>query len=118
MKLSKLGIACAGVVLGMYALTHAWLYYSVKTNPGDSGEGGILLLGFAYPWVLLFLSPSAPWGDSWLRHYFQAGLLASVLLNAAITYFVTSALASIFRSLRPQQSAPAEVGHEHRGPRR
>lgn len=109
MKLSKVGILCSSSLLGLYALTHMWLYYSSKTNPADSGEGGVLLLGFAYPWVLLFLSSSAPLGDTWLRHYPQAGLFVGVFLNAVTIYFVCSGLASIFRRLRPQQNIGAEA---------
>ena len=100
-KPSKIGVVCSGVFLGLYALVNLWLYYSAITNPADSGEGGILLLGFAYPWILLFLFPSAPLGDTWLRHYPQAGLLVSVLLNAIVIYLVCSGLASFVRRFRP-----------------
>lgn len=59
-----------------------WLFYSSATNPADSGEGGVLLVFFAMPWIEFvptrFLGPAV------------AALC--ILLNALLIYFICGGL--------------------------
>jgi hypothetical protein len=51
LKSSKPGYAAAAIFLLLAVGVFAWLIYSASTNPGDSGEGGVLLIFFAMPWI-------------------------------------------------------------------
>ncbi|MGR9115724.1 MAG: SCO4225 family membrane protein [Gammaproteobacteria bacterium] len=75
-KCSKLGIAVAGVYLLLVVCVFAWLLYRSTVNPADSGEGGVLLVFFALPWLIFvphgLLGPGTA--------------IACILLNALILF--------------------------------
>ena len=81
-KLSKLGFAVATIFILLALSVFAWLIYSAAANPADSGEGGVLLIFFALPWINIiptgFFSP------------FSA--IACILLNAFLLYCVLGGL--------------------------
>ena len=52
-RLSKAGIIAALIFLFSFATTFFYLIESARTNPADSGEGGILLLPFVSPWAFM-----------------------------------------------------------------
>jgi hypothetical protein len=76
LKTSKLGYAAAAIFLLLAIAVFAWLIYSASTNPADSGEGGVLLIFFAMPWINIipprFINP------------FSA--IGCILFNAVLLY--------------------------------
>lgn len=85
MRFSKPGGVAAGLFVLLYGATRLWLAYSASTNPADSGEGGLLLLGFAFPWVLASSQPDG------------LALIGMTLLNAAVIYVTVAAVARAMR---------------------
>jgi hypothetical protein len=81
-KSSKLGYAVASIFLFLVISVFAWLFYSSSINPGDSGEGGILLVFFAMPWFEII--PSRIMGP------FSA--IGCILFNAFLLYCVFGGL--------------------------
>ena len=78
-KKSKIGFVAASLFLCLAAGVFGWLLHSVHTNLGDSGEGGVLLLPFIFPWWFLLLS---------LDVNLQWFLPVMLLFNAFIIYCV------------------------------
>ncbi len=62
---------------------HIW---SVKTNPANSGETGIVLLPFCMPWIAIIPRPLLSFITD---HAPLNGYLLFVGLNAAIVYALT-----------------------------
>ena len=61
---SKLGLVLGGGFLILAALVWAFHIYSVTHNAANSGESGILLLPFVFPWFFLVhgeISDSVMW---------------------------------------------------------
>lgn len=59
-----------------------WVIYSATTNPGDSGESGILILPFAMPWISIVPSD---WLGPWLG-------IGCILVNALLIYCLAGGL--------------------------
>ena len=76
LRWSRPGFAVAALFILLALSVLAWLLYSSATNPADSGEGGVLLIFFAMPWINIipakFLNP------------FSA--IACILFNAVLLY--------------------------------
>lgn len=53
LKKSKSELIAASAFLLPAAGIWGWLTYSALTNHADSGEGGILLIPFALPWLYM-----------------------------------------------------------------
>jgi len=61
-KISIFGFVIAGLYLLLVLAVIGWLFYSASTNPADSGEGGVLVVFLAMPWIsLLPSSLISPW---------------------------------------------------------
>lgn len=86
LRFSWAGLIASGLYLGAFLVGLAWLFYSSSTNPGDSGEGGVLLLPFVMPWVMFL--PDA-WGG-------LGSVIGIVVLNAVLLYL-------LFGGLRPKK---------------
>lgn len=52
-RISKVGIISALTFLIIFAASFSFVSHSARTNPGDSGESGILLLPFVSPWAFM-----------------------------------------------------------------
>jgi hypothetical protein len=76
LKSSKIGFAVAAIFLLLAIVVVAWLFYSSATNPGDSGEGGVLLIFFAMPWVDIIPN----------RFIGLFSAIACILINAFLLY--------------------------------
>jgi len=76
LKLSRFGFAVAAVFLLLVIAGVAWLFYSSATNPADSGEGGVLLIFFAMPWINII--------PTRFINFFTA--IGCILLNAFLLY--------------------------------
>jgi hypothetical protein len=84
---SKSGFIVAAVFAGL-ALAALFLHlHSVKTNPGDSGESGIILLPFCSPWILM-VPRSIVYSHLWAFLGYVSYILF-VALNAFILYLLT-----------------------------
>jgi len=81
-KSSKRGYAVAAIFLFVAICVFSLLFYSSSTNPADSGEGGILLLFFAVPWINMMPS-------GWIGPFSAMGC---ILLNALLLYCVFGGL--------------------------
>ena len=84
------GFIIAGIfaVLAMAALiSHL---YSVKTNPGDSGESAIVLLPFASPWIFM-VPKSVAYSKLWAYGAYVFYILC-VIVNATILYILSGGL--------------------------
>jgi hypothetical protein len=81
-RISKWGFLASGLFLLLAAAVFGWIIYSASTNPGDSGESGILLLPFAMPWIMLI-------PQNWLAPITGFGLIG---LNALILYAIFGGL--------------------------
>ena len=77
-KISTFGFVMAGLYLLLVLAVIGWLFYSASTNPADSGEGGVLIVFLAMPWIsLLPSSLISPWTA-----------LGSILLNGLLIYCI------------------------------
>ena len=81
-RLSKGGFISAGLFLLVVLAVFSWVIYSSSTNPGDSGESGILLLPLAMPWIMIM-------PQSWLGPIAGFG---SILLNGIMIYLIFGGL--------------------------
>ena len=91
-KLSKSGLTIAGLYFVLFVVVYSYLRYCTRTNPGDSGEGGIYLVPFVLPWYLL-----VPY--SHFRESFATPLhCISALLNSIIIYFLCGGVAAFWQS--------------------
>ncbi|NJD90992.1 MAG: hypothetical protein FIA91_05680 [Geobacter sp.] len=95
-RLSKVGIIAALIFLFSFAASFTYLMESARTNPADSGEGGVLLLPFVSPWVFmipesLMMSPIHDKLILPLMSFFA-------LLNSILLYFLFGGAASIMKS--------------------
>ncbi|MDD2943255.1 MAG: hypothetical protein PHC51_09855 [bacterium] len=90
LRLSKSGFLFSGFFLGSAVAVFGWLMYSAATNPADSGEGGVLLLFFAWPWIMyvpkLYIGP------------FSA--VAMIVMNSLLIYLVAGGLRFSFSGKR------------------
>lgn len=82
LRFSKSGLLSTGFFLGSAVAVFCWLIYSAATNPADSGEGGVLLLFFALPWIMYF--PRS------LINPFSA--VAMIVMNSLLIYLITGGL--------------------------
>jgi hypothetical protein len=82
LRLAKWGFIASGLFLLLAAAVFGWVIYSASTNPGDSGESGILLLPFAMPWVTIL-------PQNWLGPWAGLGL---IFLNGVILYLLFGGL--------------------------
>ncbi len=84
-----------GLILGIGFFALAWLAWSghladVKSNPGNSGEPGIVMLLFTAPWV--FWSDPGPVAERTM--WFMVGT------NSLLLYLVGCALGAFFDRAR------------------
>lgn len=82
LKKSKSGLIAASAFLLPAVGIWGWLIYSASTNHADSGEGGILLIPFALPW--LYMLP-ADQNTLWLFPVY-------IFLNAFLIYCLLGGL--------------------------
>ena len=91
-NLSKSGLTIAVLYFVIFVVVYSYLQYSARTNPGDSGEGGIYLVPFVLPWYLLV-------PDSHFRESFATPLhCISALLNSIIIYLLCGGVTTFWRS--------------------
>jgi len=87
---SKFAFIVAGIFIFLAVAALFMHLYSVRTNPGDSGESGIVMLPFSVPWILMVPSSVAYsrfWAYGVYSFYF-----ACVSINALILYILTGGM--------------------------
>ena len=89
------GMASAGLFSVLALIVLLLHLYSVVSNPGDSGESGIMLIPFSLPWILLVPSQIRE-ASFWVRGCYVF-YFAVVVLNAAIIYAVVSAVSALVK---------------------
>jgi hypothetical protein len=86
MKLQKsiLGIIVTGIYLALALSALTFHLYSVKMNPGDSGESAIVMVPFCVPWI--YFVPKAVAYSRWWSYGAYFYYLFSAGVNALILY--------------------------------
>lgn len=82
LRRSTAGFIAAGIYVLAFVAGLAWVFVAPTLNPGESGETGILLLPFLFPWLWL-VSASA------LSFWVALGIVG---LNAICVYFLFGGL--------------------------
>lgn len=109
-RISKSGIIAALIFLFSFAATFAFVMESARTNPGDSGESGILLLPFVSPWLFMvpeYLIRSPNWEK--LNTLF---IVLSVILNIFLVYFLFGGMASLISAWKNSDSSSSAPNKE------
>jgi len=106
-RISKAGIIAALIFLFSFAASFAFVMESARTNPGDSGESGILLLPFVSPWIFMVpadLIRSPNWAK--LNTLF---IVLFVILNTFLVYFLFGGMASLIREWKNPDSSSTAI---------
>ncbi|MFA4828630.1 MAG: hypothetical protein WC855_14320 [Thermodesulfovibrionales bacterium] len=91
MRISKGGLICSSVYAGLFLLLFFILMVSGRTNPGNSGESGILLLPFLLPWIIFLRT------GSWFDHNIETLIWVVILLNTLIIYLICGGAYALFK---------------------
>jgi hypothetical protein len=79
-SVSNKGVKYAAIFLALFGVMFLYLLSGIN-NPGNSGEGGVLILPFVLPWILIF--PDTPSQSITLLL-----LWASAFLNSVLIYLI------------------------------
>ena len=89
-KKSKNGFIIAGIFVALALAALFSHLYSAQTNPGDSGESGIVLLPFSAPWIFM-IPQSVVYSEFW-AHWVYVSYLVFVTINSFILYALTGGI--------------------------
>jgi hypothetical protein len=95
-RLSLFGLIGATFFLGMFVGAYLFNMNSISSNVANSGEGGIILILYAMPWVMIF-------PKSFL------GFALGLILNTILIYLVLGGGFALVRRERPQQGTPVDA---------
>lgn len=83
-SVSNKGVKYAAIYLALFGVMFLVLLSGIN-NPGNSGEGGVLLLPFVLPWILIF--PDIPY-SSHSQSIMILYLWVSAFLNSILIYLI------------------------------
>jgi hypothetical protein len=108
LRKSVLGASAAGVFLGAAIGIETWLLYSAYADPADSGEGGLLLLPFMLPWLMLV--PDWALRAAWFDAVGPGLAWGMIFVNAFLLYCLAGGLRWKARAATGSQARDRDLG--------
>ena len=99
-RISLSGLLSVAFYLGMFAGAYHYDLQSIHQSAANSGEGGIVLMLYALPWVML--------------HPSLLTLFGGIIYNAILIYLVMGGALAAFKKTRPQPGAVPDANSGRR----